>query len=227
MGTERSSATVGLPARGGTPAEAPADPGRGGVWHGSPTPEDTGRWDPPAPMDGRGNPPRLAIASGPAAAAPATAVDPGAAYGLEPATAESAYHQPSLARETAAAAGANGAAVGRHVSRRSSGKTRVTSQTVFSQLMELASIPQSAYAVDAEVDGAMCLIRARGGYEVFSSADRTRHEVRFFEDEEAAYFYLFGILAAEAVRSGHLGPQTAPPGHRSTSAEPGYPPGLR
>ncbi len=198
------------------------------VWHGSPTPEDTGRWDPPGkPMDGRGNPPRLAIASGPSAAAPATAVDPGAAYGLEPATTESAYRQPSLRRETAAVAGANAAAVGRHVSRRSSGKTRVASQTVFSQLMELASIPKSAYAVDAEVDGAMCLIRARGGYEVFSSADRTRHEVRFFEDEEAAYFYLFGILAAEAVRSGHLGPQTAPPGHRSASAEPGYPPGLR
>ena len=196
------------------------------VWHGSPTPGDTARWD-PLPMDGRGNPPRLAIASGPSAAAPATAVDPGAAYRLEPATTESAYHQPSLARETAAVAGTNGAAVGRHVSRRSSGKTRVTAQTVFSQLMELASIPQSTYAVDAEVDGAMCLIRARGGYEVFSSADGARHEVRFFEDEEAAYFYLFGILAAEAVRSGHLGPQTARPGHRSTSAEPGYPSGLR
>ena len=79
------------------------------VWHGSPTPEDTGRWAPPAPRDGRGNPPRLAIAGGPSAAAPATAVDPGAAYGLEPATTESAYHQPSLARETAALAGANGA----------------------------------------------------------------------------------------------------------------------
>jgi len=123
--------------------------------------------------------------------------------------------------------GMNGTAPGRHVSRRSSGKTRVTAQAVFSQLLELASIPQSAYAVDAEVDGAMCLVRARGGYEVFSSADRTRHEVRHFEDEEAAYFYLFGILAAEAVRSGRLGPQTAPPGHRSTSAQPGYPSGRR
>jgi len=30
--------------------------------------------------------------------------------------------------------------------------------------------------------------------------------VHFFEDEEAAYFYLFGVLAAEAVRSGRLGP---------------------
>ena len=27
-----------------------------------------------------------------------------------------------------------------------------------------------------------------------------------FEDEEAAYFYLFGVLAAEAIRSGRLGP---------------------
>jgi hypothetical protein len=162
------------------------------VWHGSPSPEDSGRWGPPVPVaDGRGNPPRLAIGSEPA----------------DPPT--------------------NGTAPGRHVSRRSSGKTRVTAQTVFSQLLELASIPQSAYVVDDEVDGAMCLVRARGGYEVFSSADRTRHEVRFFEDEEAAYFYLFGILAAEAVRSGRLGPQAAPPGHRSTSARPGYPSGQR
>ncbi len=217
-----SSSATRWSSRSVSPAHArpPAEPDTRAVaevvWHGSPTPEDTGRWAPPAPMDGRGNSPRLAIASGPSAAAPATAVDPGAAYGLQPATTESAYHQPSLARETAVVAGANGAAVGRHVSRRSSGKTRVTAQTVFSELMGLASIPQSAYAVDAEVDGAICLIRARGGYEVFSSADRTRHEVRFFEDEEAAYFYLFGILAAEAVRSGHLGPQTAPPGHRRT-----------
>ena len=198
------------------PSKHQRAPGAAVVWHGSPTPGDAGRWDPLAPMDGRGNPPRLAIASGPSAAAPPTAADQGAAYGLEPATTESAYRQPSLARQAAAVAGANGAAVGRHVSRRSSRKTRVAAQTVFSQLMELASIPQSAYAVEAEVDGAMCLIRARGGYEVFSSNDRTRHEVRFFEDEEAAYFYLFGILAAEAVRSGHLGPQTATPGHRST-----------
>jgi hypothetical protein len=72
----------------------------------------------------------------------------------------------------------------------------------------------------------MCLVQSRGGYEVFSSADRVRHEVRFFEDEEAAYFYLFGILAAEAIRNGQLGPQQATPaGHRRTSPQlgPGYP----
>ena len=187
------------------------------VWHGSPSPEDSGRWgteDPgrwgsPVPVaDTRGNPPRRAIGGGPAGLGPAPSADLGNGYG------------------GTAARGMNGTAPGRHVSRRSSGKPRVTAQSVFSQLLELASIPQSAYAVDAEVDGAMCLVRARGGYEVFSSADRQRHEVRFFEDEEAAYFYLFGILAAEAVRSGHLGPQTAPPGHRSTSARPGYSPSL-
>jgi hypothetical protein len=28
--------------------------------------------------------------------------------------------------------------------------------------------------------------------------------VRFFEEEESAYFYLFGVLAAEALRNGRL-----------------------
>jgi hypothetical protein len=51
----------------------------------------------------------------------------------------------------------------------------------------------------------MCLIKTKsGGFEVFSCADDARHEVRAFEDEEAAYFYLFGVLAAEAVRNGTL-----------------------
>jgi hypothetical protein len=57
----------------------------------------------------------------------------------------------------------------------------------------------------------MCLVEADGGFEVFSRTDDARLEVRFFEDEEAAYFYLFGVLAAEAVRSGRLGP-TGPGG---------------
>ena len=30
--------------------------------------------------------------------------------------------------------------------------------------------------------------------------------MHFFEDEEAAYFYLFGVLAAEAIRSGRPQP---------------------
>jgi hypothetical protein len=82
-------------------------------------------------------------------------------------------------------------------------------QSVFAELLSLAAIPHSAYAVDEEVPGAMCLVKADGGFEVFSHTDDARLDVRFFEDEEAAYFYLFGVLAAEAVRSGRLRPGSA------------------
>jgi len=91
--------------------------------------------------------------------------------------------------------------------RRGRGKDRVTPQSAFAELLGLASISQSSYAVNEEVPGAMCLVKADGGYEVFSCTDEARLEVRFFEDEEAAYFYLFGVLAAEAIRSGRLGPR--------------------
>jgi hypothetical protein len=76
-------------------------------------------------------------------------------------------------------------------------------------LLDLAQIPRSSYAVDEEVSGAMCLTKITGGFEVFSCTDDARHEVRFFEDEEAAYFYLFGVLAADAVRSGSLTPRSS------------------
>ncbi len=79
-------------------------------------------------------------------------------------------------------------------------------ESVFVELLRLAAIPQAAYAVDEEVPGAMCLVKTDGGFEVFSRTDDARLDVRFFEDEEAAYFYLFGVLAAEAVRSGRLRP---------------------
>jgi hypothetical protein len=44
--------------------------------------------------------------------------------------------------------------------------------------------------------------------------DGARHEARSFTDEEAAYFYLFGVLAAEAVRNGALLPAAVPAGAR-------------
>jgi len=212
------------------PASQQRTPDAAAAWHGSQAPPDRGRWAAPVPADVRSTPPRLAIGSGMAPGAPGTGPQPTAAYGY------TSFDEPPLARQAAAATGtystpaapvgSDGApgTAGRHGGRRSAGKTRVTAQAVFSQLLDQASIPRSSYAVDAEVDGAMCLVHTRGGCEVFSSADRTRHEVRYFEDEEAAYFYLFGILAAEAIRSGHLGPQTAPPGHHSRPAHPGYPP---
>ena len=69
----------------------------------------------------------------------------------------------------------------------------------------------------------MCLVEADGGFEVFSRTDDARLEVHFFEDEEAAYFYLFGVLAAEAVRSGRLGPNGSARanGHHNGSARSG------
>jgi hypothetical protein len=102
--------------------------------------------------------------------------------------------EPGAEHETAPAPG-----------RRTGRKDRI-SESVFAELLSLAAIPQAAYAVDEEVAGAMCLVEADGGFEVFSRTDDARLEVHFFEDEEAAYFYLFGVLAAEAVRSGRLGP---------------------
>ena len=92
--------------------------------------------------------------------------------------------------------------------RRAGRRDRVP-QSLFAELLTLAAIPHTAYAVDEEVPGAMCLVKADGGFEVFSRTDDSRLDVRFFEDEEAAYFYLFGVLAAEAVRSGRLRPGTA------------------
>ncbi len=94
----------------------------------------------------------------------------------------------------------------RSAGRRSARKQRVQTRSIFSELADLAAIPRSAYALEQEADGAMCLLRTDEGFEVFSAADGARHEVRTFEDEEAAYFYLFGVLAAESVRNGTLIP---------------------
>jgi hypothetical protein len=109
-------------------------------------------------------------------------------------------------------------------------KDRISPESVFAELLSLAAIPQAAYAVDEEVPGAMCLVEAEGGFEVFSRTDDARLEVHFFEDEEAAYFYLFGVLAAEAVQSGRLrpnGPARANGHHNGSGpvAPAGPPPG--
>ena len=105
--------------------------------------------------------------------------------------------------------------------RRAGRRDRVP-QSVFAELLSLAAIPHTAYVVDEEVPGAMCLVKADGGFEVFSRTDDARLDVHFFEDEEAAYFYLFGVLAAEAVRSGRLRPG-APNGRVNGSRGPGVP----
>lgn len=96
--------------------------------------------------------------------------------------------------------------------RRGAGPARDRTRQTFSDLVDLAALPQHAYAVDEEVDGAFCLLPSERGYEVFASVDGTRQEVRVFSDEEAAYFYLFGLLTAEAVRDGRLVPRHMNPG---------------
>jgi hypothetical protein len=185
------------------PVRPQQTPDAAAVWHGSPAPEDADLWVPAAPPPANAPAPNGAMPRG---IAPDEAPPNGAGTGVA-ATVGTTNDAPADPRE-AASPNEYAAMVGRSVGRRSARKPRVTTQAIFSQLLDLASIPQSAYAVDDEVDGAMCLVRNKDGFEVFSASDQARHEVRYFEDEEAAYFYLFGILAAEAVRSGHLGPKS-------------------
>jgi hypothetical protein len=89
---------------------------------------------------------------------------------------------------------------------RAARRQRVQTRDIFCELADLAAIPRAAYALEAEIEGALCLMPGPGGFEVFMALDGARHEARTFPDEEAAYFYLFGILAAEAVRNGALLP---------------------
>ena len=105
------------------------------------------------------------------------------------------------------AVGALGKITGAVRGRRAARKPRLAMSAIFADLVDMADIPRTAYAVDEEITGAMCLFKTDGGYEVFSCAEDARREVRFFEEEEAAYFYLFGVLAAEALRNGRLGPR--------------------
>ena len=91
--------------------------------------------------------------------------------------------------------------------RRRATKRRLPTQKIFSDLAAQAAIPAAAYAIGEDVDGAMCLVRTDEGFEVFNASAGARHEVRLFQDEESAYFYLFGVLVADAVRTGALAPR--------------------
>jgi hypothetical protein len=91
--------------------------------------------------------------------------------------------------------------------RRRALRRRLPTQRIFSELAAQAAIAPDAYAINEDVDGAMCLVRTAEGFEVFNSLAGARHEVRVFADEESAYFYLFGVLVADAVRTGALIPK--------------------
>ena len=161
-------------------------PDRMAAWHGSPEP-----W--PGPQD---------------RAEARTGHEPGPRTWTEPRTGREPWSDRWTEREPGSAAALPGtvSVSGPEPGRRTGRKDRISPESVFAELLSLAAIPQAAYVVDEEVPGAMCLVEADGGFEVFSRTDDARLEVHFFEDEEAAYFYLFGVLAAEAVRSGRLGP---------------------
>jgi hypothetical protein len=117
----------------------------------------------------------------------------------------------AVAEAGSAAAGASAEAeTGRAARRSRATRRRLPTQRIFSELAAQAGIPPGAYAIDQDVDGAMCLVRTDDGFEVFNSLAGARHEVRIFEDEESAYFYLFGVLVAEALRNGILAPRREP-----------------
>jgi hypothetical protein len=178
----------------GAPGGAPnwnGSPGAPGQWNGNGSPGPvTGSNGPGANGTGGWNGTAAGVATVPAGAGP-----PGAGPGGSPAPNGPLDTPASARRRPSPPAG-----------RRSARRQRVQTRSIFSELADLAAIPRSAYALEQESDGAICLLRTEEGFEVFSAADGARHEVRSFEDEEAAYFYLFGVLAAEAVRNGSLTP---------------------
>jgi hypothetical protein len=174
-----------VPAAAGYGGAAPAN---GGVAAGNGRPEGYGGSDHAPRM-----PDRVAAWHG----SPAPEPWPGPAAEAWTRREPGARGEPETGREPEAAPGPGW---------RTARKDRISPESVFAELLNLAAIPQAAYAVDEEVPGAMCLVEVDGGFEVFSRTDDARREVRFFEDEEAAYFYLFGVLAAEAIRSGRLAP---------------------
>ena len=173
--------------RNGTPADT-------GGWNRNGTPADTGSWN------RNGTPASTGTRHG-HAAPPAVAEANG-----HPMASWNGMAGPDGMLDAPAAPGPGRRRQGPKPGRRSARKQRVPTRAIFSELADLAAIPRSAYALEQESDGAMCLLRTEEGFEVFSAADGARHEVRSFDDEEAAYFYLFGVLAAEAVRNGSLIP---------------------
>jgi hypothetical protein len=87
---------------------------------------------------------------------------------------------------------------------RRAARKRMATEALFADLASLAGIPADSYSVGAEAEGALCLVQTEHGFEVFLCAEGARHELQLFSTEEAACFYLFGVLTAEAVRTGAL-----------------------
>jgi len=158
-----------------------------------------------------GSGPSLAERPLAAAAAAAAAVTRSLLHGQRPVAAADVAAMPGAAASPApSGAGHQTSAVAddaRQAPRRRASRRRLPTQRIFSELAAQAAIPADAYSINEDVDGAMCLVRTAEGFEVFNSLAGARHEVRVFQDEESAYFYLFGVLVADAVRTGALTPK--------------------
>jgi hypothetical protein len=196
----------------GPPAAIPGSPGSPGsaaLYAAAPVPAATDV--------ATGAPLRLLAPLSPAAPPPvAPFVAPPVAPFVAPPSAAGAQPGPGtgpgLGADAATAAGADSPR-----RRRSAGR-RMATERIFGELASLAAIPATSYSVGEEVEGAMCLLETAGGFEVFSSAGGARHEVRVFSDEESACFYLFGVLAADAVRTGVLVPGALPGASRTPAS---------
>ena len=177
----------------------------------------------PAPRRAPAIPPLTPTATGPAAIGPA-ATGPAATTG---AAALASTAMPSLAPSSAAAPLA-AAVAEQSVAQQSAAPTRqrraarrrMATERLFADLAALAGIPVESYAVGEIIDGALCLVQTEQGFEVFHSAAGARHELQVFATEESACFYLFGVLAAEAVRNGSLAPVFVPAGLSVGHSEP-------
>jgi hypothetical protein len=146
--------------------------------------------------------------TGPAATPPSTARGAALASPTLPPLAANSPAAP-LAAAVAANPPAPTAAPARQ---RRAARRRMATERLFADLAALAGIPADSYAVGEIVDGALCLVQTEQGFEVFHSAAGARHELQVFATEESACFYLFGLLAAEAVRNGSLAPVFVPAG---------------
>jgi hypothetical protein len=88
---------------------------------------------------------------------------------------------------------------------RRAARRRMATEHLFAELASDAGIPSEAYAIGEDVEGALCLVQVGDRFEVYHSSGGAQHELQVFPTEESACFYLFGVLAAEAVRNGTLG----------------------
>jgi len=193
------------------PSPAPGTAEPGSVAYTRPPEATSGQY--PTPGFGRGDvsgslspaaPSYLPVPDGTTGVALPLAVEPPLPLEAEALRAASASRRTRPQPPPAAPPPADGARPSRQ---HRAARRRMATELLFADLANLAGIPAGSYAVGEDVEGAMCLIETGGGFEVFHCAGGARHELQVFASEESACFYLFGVLAAEAVRNGTLGRQ--------------------